>query len=475
MSRDFLGFVCYDLTDLVIPSNINMVRKSIDFAQTLLKFQAGGGELTHGGAPGSRDTSRLSLGNQNVDSTDKKHNGHKVASAQYTQGSNNAPKDASLFALQTKNNSLARSNSSMLIRISEMESRISVLVNENIQLKKTSSKMLLNEALDGIEEKVMDKISGIFTYLKSVRAENGLGRNVQLEAFEIMDRPASTPIEEYFHSPLHNVKLPEISDKIGRQTKPYNVSDRISNNMSDRISYNVSNRIPSRVPDRSPLDKMSEESSDIVAEKVRSRVKDTVRPDKMPSSLSSEMELEEIQLNCLQDKSFSNSSCSTQLSKAPYLNKTILPESFSTFHLPSEQKCATIIEESEISVEKEERPRRNRKTVDYTPLPLGGKMRRESAKFLDAVGENVLINYVVKKERKVLGEMDMNKQRSHERKSHQRKSDQRKSNQRRSAQQGKRLEQKSVENVQRDAGKVFSNNDDLSVFDFQDTKKRRLS
>ncbi|RCK54896.1 hypothetical protein Cantr_04119 [Candida viswanathii] len=44
------------------------------------------------------------------------------------------------------------------------------------------------------------------------------------------------------------------------------------------------------------------------------------------------------------------------------------------------------------------RPTRARKEVSYKPLSLNAKMRRESVKMLDAVGENVLINYGVSKD-----------------------------------------------------------------------------
>ena len=39
------------------------------------------------------------------------------------------------------------------------------------------------------------------------------------------------------------------------------------------------------------------------------------------------------------------------------------------------------------------RPSRNIKEVSYKPLSMRAKMRRESIKMLDAVGDNVLINY----------------------------------------------------------------------------------
>ncbi|KAL6452317.1 hypothetical protein SBY92_001575 [Candida maltosa Xu316] len=63
------------------------------------------------------------------------------------------------------------------------------------------------------------------------------------------------------------------------------------------------------------------------------------------------------------------------------------------------------------------RPTRARKEVSYKPLALNKKMRRESAKLVDAVGENALINYTVdSKKRKVEVKSEYPSQSTHKRK-----------------------------------------------------------
>ena len=55
------------------------------------------------------------------------------------------------------------------------------------------------------------------------------------------------------------------------------------------------------------------------------------------------------------------------------------------------------------------RPSRNRKEVSYKPLSMRAKMRRESIKMLDAVGDNVLINYSTSSKKEPMNHNNNNK------------------------------------------------------------------
>lgn len=106
------------------------------------------------------------------------------------------------------------------------------------------------------------------------------------------------------------------------------------------------------------------------------------------------------------------------------------------------------------------RPTRARKEVSYKPLSLNAKMRRESVKMLDAVGENVLINYSVKKS----NQKDTN---DNESKSTKRKPLKNITNSNNASKKRKSLATTPTPNL--------SSNSDLSVFDFDeiDVKLKR--
>lgn len=125
-----------------------MVRKSVDFSQSLLRFQSR--------AP-----------------------------------SEEAPREHSP-GLSSQNQSLARTNSMFMSRISEMEARISTLVNENTRLLKRPTANFETK-LRQIENTVMCKMNEIMECLVQVRQECGLAKNEDIQLF--LRPTTSTPLD----------------------------------------------------------------------------------------------------------------------------------------------------------------------------------------------------------------------------------------------------------------------------------------
>ena len=108
------------------------------------------------------------------------------------------------YTLQNK--SLAKNNSLMMLRISEMEAKVSDLINENMLLRKRRTykdaelKKQLESKLGNLETGLMHKFSEIFEMLKGVRMNEGIPENPRLDVFKnfVDEAPSatSTPIEE---------------------------------------------------------------------------------------------------------------------------------------------------------------------------------------------------------------------------------------------------------------------------------------
>lgn len=108
------------------------------------------------------------------------------------------------YTLQNK--SLAKNNSLMMLRISEMEAKVSDLINENMLLRKRRTykdaelKKQLESKLVNLETGLMHKFSEIFEMLKGVRMNEGIPENPRLDVFKnfVDEAPSatSTPIEE---------------------------------------------------------------------------------------------------------------------------------------------------------------------------------------------------------------------------------------------------------------------------------------
>lgn len=92
------------------------------------------------------------------------------------------------YALQ--NQSLAKNNSLMMSRVSEMEAKISDLINENMKLRKskafqeTELKSYLDTALQTIENGVIGKFAEIAQLFSGIRANEGLSTNPLMEFFQ---------------------------------------------------------------------------------------------------------------------------------------------------------------------------------------------------------------------------------------------------------------------------------------------------
>lgn len=103
-----------------------------------------------------------------------------------------------------QNKALAKNNSMMQQKVNEMESKISELIKENMQLRKRTTfravelKEYLEEKLSGVESGLMRKFGEVFMEMKKIRQEEKIATNPMLDIFLriLEEEPAytSTPI-----------------------------------------------------------------------------------------------------------------------------------------------------------------------------------------------------------------------------------------------------------------------------------------
>ncbi|KAK6458039.1 uncharacterized protein RJT20DRAFT_28565 [Scheffersomyces xylosifermentans] len=383
-----------------------MARKSIDFSQSLLKFQSATNRTGGGTSPSSSQSSGSS---------------QSPPPSQWNGGKNNFKEndginsqDEDIEALKSKfaiqNRSLAKSNSVLSSRISDLEYRVSELINENVKLRKNRNirdiegKKQLEDKLGTIESNLFAKFNEIFQFLKNIRSIEELPRNAQLDILSQINRPVtSTPLEgdDFFPTTLdfsgfrpqfNASEFNEVNQS--EESRHDNAGDQafIEDGASDSITDG--NKI-------STILEVRESESDVSSE----RIQETPSEPVVDLTTEESQRVEKV---------------APSTASRPVIRRTTKRETLSGTEIPSlkeNQEQEPSGEERDLkqdilvdtsSQEEHVRPRRNRKAVDYKGPPLGGKMRRESVKMLDAVGDNVLINYVVppkiKKENEVTNE-----------------------------------------------------------------------
>jgi shugoshin len=154
---------------------------------------------------------------------------------------------------------------------------------------------------------------------------------------------------------------------------------------------------------------------------------------------------------------------STDLTSIPKISESTL----------GEKKIQTSSKANSEEPEEISRPRRTRNVVDYKGISLRAKMRRESAGFVDAVGENAMVNYGVVSRKTETPDNKRNSSREIEPlKITQRKPLGNVTN----TSQPKRLKLDKKEPIEVFKDATDQENEALSVFDFEDeTKTRRES
>lgn len=402
-----------------------MARKSIDFSQSLLKFQDDIIKTT------SKEKSK------------KKHK-HEVnlEKSEFESVKNEKQEENNVELIKTKyfmqNKALAKSNSLMLSKITDMEVKIGRLINENISLRKekllkaAEMKKMLEEKISLIEATMFQKFDDFFQFFKNLRKTENLNNNHKLELLSNFNRPVtSTPIRDNIVSFSHNfdfntkdkmnfeneklenftVKTDENDNNSDKNFNPFNYylnsKDNSLNNQNFSDYYDETNSKANQVfiedndSDEIKISCFTKKNDDEILGSF-SKSFDTYK-----SQFQNEEILEEqVNIDNKNEKTFD------------FESNAILADTNTTKHgddndsLKKNDCCLNTTENHEKthSFEKYDdkeskdnimnfssRPRRHRKLIDYKPISLRAKMRRESVALLNAVGENVLINYAIEK------------------------------------------------------------------------------
>lgn len=317
-------------------------------------------------------------------------------------------------SLRDQNRILAQRNTIYSGKLTELENKL-----ETSQLEITRLKNLVSKLITSIESKITDEFQDVLQFIQNLRDENGLTKlnNEQNslptssssssgDAFSINKRGIiTTP------SPAFNIERDVENSKSYLSIEVPQYFKRKKDNESLKGTESKASERSSNFPIiLEILESDSNEENDknlpLSKEKTESIVTETeLIPYKVSignyTSLITNTSKEELS----QDEKESQKSKQPKSSR----RKTMIPTTSSSVEskYTSESENIQIIEpnvrsptpeiKKEPMVSPSRRPTRARKEVSYKPVSLNAKMRRESAKLLDAVGENVLINYAVNK------------------------------------------------------------------------------
>lgn len=387
-----------------------------------------------------------------------------------------------------QNRILAKRNVIYSTKITELENKLNQSNLENTRLRNT-----LLSLVTSIESNVMTNVNNILQLIQQSRITNGLPRNAQLDCLGQLERPeTSTPLNSTSSTPAFNIEESTVKE-------------------SKTNNYGVPQYFKRKSPEEKEelLEKFSTileqlESDDLVT--VANITTTTKNEDRTtwelpPVSNESKLPLESTfneKISVLQEdldqtntKIMENPSSSSSSSSGSQINSD---EPISTLKLKSkttketkekDKKSSSKTTKKSTSLVKTEekpntetvatepvatarasseelpprRPSRNRKEVSYKPLSMRAKMRRESIKMLDAVGDNVLINYSTSSKKRA----NESQQQQQEPKDPEEP-------------QNKRKALSNITNTAKSTNKKRQSLDpfaqaDLSIFDFQEDKK----
>ncbi|KAK6204377.1 uncharacterized protein RJT21DRAFT_6481 [Scheffersomyces amazonensis] len=348
-----------------------MARKSVDFSHSLLKFQANGNSNSNSNSNGGPRTSksRLSLnvsGAKLSTTTTATTTGTKPTTKSievYQDKDLDKEKDKykhkhkdkdeipihdtineveilkTKYSIQTQ--SLTKANNVLSKKITEMEGKISELMNENMTLCKNQNsqeievKKVLDRKLMQVENQLIDKFDEIFKILKAFRESE------QLDIHPM----TSTPERRGPYQSLLDIHMPIL--------RP------------EETNNDVVDKDPERRKDISTIVEDHE---------------------------SSEVDIIQVE----QAEQVQQPSTESQSVPQPQPNQNTEPhQQTDAASQPQPQQEFEKKEDLQTKNEIRRRSSRSRGEVNYKPLSLRGKMRRESTHFVDAVDENAFINYTV--------------------------------------------------------------------------------
>ena len=343
-----------------------------------------------------------------------------------------------------------------------------------------------------IESNVMTNVNNILQLIQQSRITNGLPRNAQLDCLGQLERPeTSTPLNSTSSTPAFNIeesavresktnnygvpqyfkrKSPEekeeLSEKFSTILEQLESDDLVTvanitttTKNEDRTTWELP---PASSESKLPLESTFNEKISVLQEDLeQTNTKIMENPSSSSSSSSGSQINSDEPISTLKLKSKTTKE-TKEKGKKPSSKTTKKSTSLvKTEEKPNTETVATepVVTARASSEElPPRRPSRNRKEVSYKPLSMRAKMRRESIKMLDAVGDNVLINYSTS-----------SKKRTNESQQQQEPKDPEEP-------QNKRKALSNITNTAKSTNKKHQSLDpfaqaDLSIFDFQEDKK----
>ncbi|KGR13516.1 hypothetical protein MG3_01941 [Candida albicans P78048] len=386
-----------------------------------------------------------------------------------------------------QNRILAKRNAIYSTKITELENKLNQSNLENTRLRNT-----LLSLVTSIESNVMTNVNNILQSIQQSRITNGLPRNAQLDCLGQSERPeTSTPLNSTSSTPAFNIeestvkesktnnygvpqyfkrKSPEEKEELLEKFSTIleqsesddlvtvaNITTTTKN--EDRTTWELP---PASSESKLPLESTFNEKISVLQEdSEQTNTKIMENPSSSSSSSSGSQINSDEPISTLKSKSKTTKE-TKEKGKKPSSKTTKKSTSLvKTEEKPNTETVATepVVTARASSEElPPRRPSRNRKEVSYKPLSMRAKMRRESIKMLDAVGDNVLINYSTS-----------SKKRTNESQQQQEPKDPEEP-------QNKRKALSNITNTAKSTNKKRQSLDpfaqaDLSIFDFQEDEK----
>lgn len=280
-------------------------------------------------------------------------------------GSQSQSQPGQLSSLLLQNKSLAKKNAVLQNKMAEMESRISDLIGENIQLKLAESNQ---STLDELESKLNDKVLEMFGLLKEFRGQSQSNHGSQSE--------------QRVTTSTKSLAVPRF---ISHSQEPVRPLRRYS--MGRRYSFGPRGPSPGLAgPSRGPSPGPSPDSSASPEPPIESL-------ESIPKPKPIESAQESAQESTLEPTPTSSETETTQAKQAQTKQAQTKQEKQTAKQSQEKQTQEKAEPKGKAKSEGPEpsaRPTRTRKPVDYVGPSLRKKLRRESAQFVDAISG---INY----------------------------------------------------------------------------------
>lgn len=318
-----------------------------------------------------------------------------------------------------QNLSLAKNNSILLTKISNLESKINELISENMSIRRQKSlkeieiKETLDKKLRTIEDGLYHKFSDIFQMFSDIRQREDLGENTKLRVFTENNKPGfrllncirspvltqdgatrrnsayniEEPLEQLNilgeSSPLRNR-----SDGTKRDPpSPTRATERVLETLFESLEKEVSTekvKEPEKIPEEE-VEKVGPKTSELQSKTMATLIQ---TPTEMTSSRRKSKAPQDSPCDNIQIENQKQVSISESQSLSVRLQN---PTRKRSSHAITENSEATSVQQENLKpfeVFQEPRTRRNRKEVDYT-VNLRKKLRREAG-LVTAVGDEPL-------------------------------------------------------------------------------------